>query len=97
MALWAFCGPAECFSLLGADDIILNLGLDYLRIVLCLPPFFMLNYTFTAFVRNDGAPKVAMAATLVSGLFNIVFDYILIFPARLGITGAALATAISPW
>ncbi len=44
-----------------------------------------------------GPQKFAMAATLVSGLFNIVFDYILIFPARLGITGAALATAISPW
>ena len=88
--------PGGMLRLLGADDIILNLGLDYLRIVLCFTPFFMLNYTFTAFVRNDGAPKVAMAATLVSGLFNIVFDYILIFPARLGITGAALATAISP-
>ena len=68
--------PGGMLRLLGADDVILNLGLDYLRIVLCFTPFFMLNYTFTAFVRNDGAPKVAMAATLVSGLFNIVFDYI---------------------
>lgn len=57
---------------------------------------FILNYTATAFVRNDGAPNVAMAATLGSGIFNIVFDYIFIFPLGLGMAGAAWATAVSP-
>ena len=33
---------------------------------------------------------------LFSSLFNIVFDYILMFPLGLGMEGAALATAISP-
>ena len=88
--------PGQILRLLGADQVILNQGLDYIRIILCFTPFFMLNYTFTAFVRNDGAPKLAMAATLSSGLFNILFDYILMFPLGLGMTGAALATAISP-
>ena len=37
-----------------------------------------------------------MAATLLSSLFNIVFDYILMFPMNLGMEGAALATALSP-
>ena len=88
--------PGQILRLLGADQVILNQGLDYIRIILCFTPFFMLNYTFTAFVRNDGAPKLAMAATLSSGLFNILFDYLLMFPLGLGMTGAALATAISP-
>lgn len=88
--------PGQILRLMGADQVILKQGLDYIRIVLCFTPFFMLNYTFTAFVRNDGAPKLAMAATLSSGLFNILFDYILMFPLGLGMTGAALATAISP-
>ena len=56
----------------------------------------MLNFTCTAFVRNDGAPRIAMAATLLSGLFNILFDYLLMFPLGLGMTGAALATGFSP-
>ena len=56
----------------------------------------MLNYTFTAFVRNDNAPKLAMAATLTSGIFNIAFDYIFMFPMKMGMVGAALATGISP-
>ena len=56
----------------------------------------MLNYTFTAFVRNDNAPNIAMAATLCSGFFNIIFDYVFMFPMNMGMVGAALATGISP-
>ena len=59
-------------------------------------PFFMWNYICNAFVRNDGNPSVAMSATLFSSLFNIVFDYILMFPLGLSMEGAALATAFSP-
>ena len=82
--------------LLGADATILAVGRSYLRIALCCAPFFMLNYTCTAFVRNDGAPTIAMAATLTSGLFNILFDYIFMFPMGMGMVGAALATGLSP-
>lgn len=82
--------------ILGADATILAIGRSYMRIALCCAPFFMLNYTCTAFVRNDGAPTVAMAATLTSGLFNILFDYIFMFPMRMGMVGAALATGLSP-
>lgn len=93
--LGVFC-PDKVLKLMGADEQILAVGLSYIRIVLCFSPFFMLNYTFTAFVRNDNAPRRAMAATLISGIFNIIFDYILMFPMNLGMTGAALATGISP-
>ena len=88
--------PGEILSLLGADPEILRVGRSYIQVVLCFAPLFMLNYTFTAFTRNDGAPKIAMAATLISGIFNIVFDYILMFPLKMGMTGAALATGLSP-
>ena len=88
--------PDSIFKAMGADSTILKLGLPYIRIVLCSTPFFMLNYTFTAFTRNDGSPNIAMAATLLSGIFNIAFDYIFMFPMKMGMTGAALATGISP-
>ena len=39
---------------------------------------------------------IAMMATLFSSLFNIVFDYILMFPFGMDMPGAALATALSP-
>lgn len=95
VAAGIFC-PDTVLRLLGADAEILDVGLAYVRIILCFTPFFMLNYTATAFVRNDGSPDIAMAATLGSGIFNIVFDYIFMFPLGMGLTGAALATAVSP-
>lgn len=88
--------PDTVLRWMGADDAIVAIGTSYIQIALCYAPFFMLNYTFTAFVRNDNAPNIAMTATLVSGMFNIVFDYIFMFPMGLGMVGAALATGISP-
>lgn len=88
--------PGQLLALLGADGEIMAIGLPYIRIVLCFTPFFMLNYTFTSFARNDNGPKLAMLATLLSGIFNIVFDYIFMFPMQMGMVGAALATAFSP-
>lgn len=90
------CIPDKLMILLGGDEGIVKLGTPYTRIFMLFTPFFMLNYIFNAFVRNDGAPSLAMAATLSSSLFNIVMDYVLMFPLKLGMTGAALATAFSP-
>ena len=88
--------PNIVMKFMGADEEIMGVGTPYLRIALIFAPFFMMNYAFTAFVRNDKAPKLAMAATLLSSLFNIVFDYIFMFPLGMGMVGAALATGISP-
>ncbi|MDE6362656.1 MAG: polysaccharide biosynthesis C-terminal domain-containing protein [Lachnospiraceae bacterium] len=88
--------PEKLVALLGGDDRIVAVGKDYTAIFMMFAPFFMWNHICNAFVRNDGAPSVAMAATLCSSLFNVVFDYVLMFPLRLGMRGAALATALSP-
>ena len=90
-----FC-PGTLLRLMGGDAGIVALGIPYARIFLLFTPFFMCNYIVSAFVRNDGAPSLAMVATLSGSLFNVVFDYIFIFPMGLGLPGAALATAISP-
>lgn len=95
MLAGAFC-PGTLLQLMGGDADIVALGLNYTRIFLLFTPFFMCNYIISAFVRNDGDPSLAMVATLSGSLFNVVFDYIFIFPMGLGLPGAALATAISP-
>ena len=56
----------------------------------------MSNYAFTAFARNDSAPAIAMLGSIAGSMFNIVFDYVFMFPAGPGLTGAALATAFCP-
>lgn len=88
--------PDTLLRLLGADEEILQVGISYTRTFMAFAPFFLWNYIWNAFVRNDGAPSLAMAATLSSSLFNIVMDYVFMFPMGLGMVGAALATAVSP-
>ena len=96
---WMLAGvfaPGALLRLMGGDAGIVALGIPYARIFLLFTPFFMCNYIVSAFVRNDGAPSLAMVATLSGSLFNVVFDYIFMFPMGLGLAGAALATAVSP-
>ena len=88
--------PDGLLRLMGGDADIVALGMNYARIFLMFTPFFMCTYVVASFVRNDGDPSLAMVATLSGSLFNVVFDYIFIFPMGLGLPGAALATAISP-
>lgn len=88
--------PEGVLQIMGADRQIMELGVDYVRIFLLFTPFFMINYVFTAFVRNDNDPTLAMIATVASSLFNVVFDYVFMFPMHMGLAGAALATAVSP-
>lgn len=90
-----FC-PQVLLRLMGGDAQIVALGIGYTRIFLLFTPFFMCNYIVAAFVRNDGDPSLAMIATLSGSLFNVVFDYVFMFPMGLDLPGAALATAASP-
>ena len=55
----------------------------------------MLNDTFNCFIRNDGNPKLSMAAMLTGSFSNIILDYVFIFPLDMGIFGAILATGLS--
>ena len=88
--------PGKILIILGADEVIVRVGTPYTRIFLLFTPFFMLNYVFSAFVRNDENPTLAMIATFSSSIFNIIMDYVLMFPLGMGMAGAALATAFSP-
>lgn len=88
--------PGKLIAFLGGDARIVAVGTSYTRIFLLFAPFFMGNHICNAFVRNDGSPSLAMQATLFSSLFNIVMDYVLMFPFGMGMAGAALATAFSP-
>ena len=88
---------AEGFAqILGADEKIFDLAVTYLRTLMSFSWAFMLNAMLTCFVRNDEKPNLSMAAMIIGSLSNILFDYLLIFPAGLGMFGAALATGVSP-
>lgn len=96
-----FTGVGIFFSgwtarLLGADAAVFAMTRTYLRTILSFSLFFIMNNIVLAFVRNDGSPRLAMAAMVTGSLSNIVLDYIFIFPFGWGLFGAAFATAIAP-
>ena len=57
-------------------------------------PFYMFGQAMNPIIRADGSPRFAMAFTLAGAALNIVLDPILIFPLRMGMMGAAVATVL---
>ncbi|MGG7144478.1 MATE family efflux transporter [Clostridium nigeriense] len=86
----------DIVNLLGADEIVAPLAGEYLKTLLSFSCIFILNNIITAFVRNDNEPNLAMIAMILGSLSNIVLDYVFIFPFKLGMFGAALATGTTP-
>ena len=82
--------------LLGANAETISYTAPYLRTIVCFAPLFVFNSLYLAFLRNDGAPRLAMLGMVVGSLTNVVLDYVFIFPLGLGMFGAALATGIAP-
>lgn len=82
--------------LVGANAEVYDMTRTYLQVILLFSPMFMINNLLGAMIRNDGNTSLTMTAMLSGCLFNIVFDYIFVFPMGLGLFGAVLATAVAP-
>lgn len=82
--------------ILGADQVTFQMTSVYLKTILCFSPAFILNNVMIAFVRNDGNPKLSMAAMLTGSISNIILDYVFIFPLDMGMFGVAFATGLAP-
>ena len=93
--LGLFCSGA-IIQLLGADDVVFEMSKTYLQVILLFAPMFILNNVLLCFVRNDGAPQLAMLAMLGGSVSNIILDYVFIFPLGMGMFGAVLATGLAP-
>ena len=57
-------------------------------------PLYMFGQAMNPIIRSDGSPKFAMFATLAGAVTNIILDPIFIYPMKMGMTGAAVATVI---
>ena len=55
-------------------------------------PFYMFGQAMNPIIRSDGSPRFAMASTVAGAVTNIILDPIFIFPLRMGMKGAAIAT-----
>lgn len=89
-------GSRTLSAALGADAVTLPLTQAYMATILSFAPFFILNNTVLAFVRNDNNPRLAMTAMLAGSFSNVILDYIFLFPFKMGMFGAAFATSLAP-
>ena len=57
-------------------------------------PFYMFGQAMNPIIRSDGSPRFAMAATVSGAIVNVILDPLFIYPLRMGMAGAAIATVI---
>ncbi len=88
--------PKQLTCLLGGSDpIYFDFCVDY---IFMYSLFFIpsgLSMALQNFCRNDGDPILVSGAVIISTVINIFGDWLLIFPLKMSMTGAALATGIS--
>ena len=90
-----FVGPL--MLLLGATDTILPHAVSYGQYILFAAPVMVLSFTLNNILRAEGKATFSMIGIGLGGLLNMALDPIFIFDfgLGLGVSGAAIATAIS--
>jgi len=94
------------FSLVGAafaEDIAAALGAtgglrlpatEYMRYYMVFTIPVLLAMALSTFIRHDGSPRLSMRSMMWGAITNILLDYVFVFPLKLGLKGAAIATGL---
>lgn len=80
--------------LLGATPALYSYCYDYLLILTLSAPLSVFQLLFQTFFVTAGKPQIGLAMTVTGGLFNMILDYLFIAVFKMGVSGAALATAV---
>ena len=79
----------------GAIESVMPYAITYTRIYIVFSIFNVFNVTMNNIVSSEGAAKTAMCALMAGAVLNVALDPVFIYTLDLGVTGAAIATAIS--
>ena len=96
VALWIVFSlfREQIFTLFGANAEVMPKTIEYGKWIIWFLPVFIFTPFMGAFLRNDGAPGLVMAAVVIGGGLNVFGDWFLVFPMKMGMTGAAVASVI---
>ena len=82
-------------NLLGADEKMLADCVTYGRTLLIFLVPFCLQNAFQSFLIVAEKPTFGLIISIISGVTNMILDFLLIYVLKMGVFGAALATGIS--
>ena len=85
----------ELMRILGASETILPYAREYARYILLAAPIMASSFVLNNILRSEGHAKFAMVGITTGGILNVLLDPLFIFTFRMGIAGAAVATALS--
>ncbi len=96
MSLLGIFGSGKLMGLMGTSEAVYKLGSEYLTIVMGVSLFTFIYFSSTGIIRGMGDTRTPMFLMGFSNVFNVVFNYFLIFGIgvfpKLGVVGAAIAT-----
>lgn len=81
--------------LLGATATTAESCSEYLKYILIASPFILGSFVLNNQLRYQGSAVYSMLGIISGSILNIIIDPIFIFTFKLGVKGAAIATAIS--
>lgn len=95
----AFFRPDMIMEIMTPDSEVIELGIDYLRVVAVSCLFMNFTQAYSTALRSTEQTKLPMYGSLIGVGLNIILNWIFIFgkfgaPA-MGVAGAALATSLS--
>ncbi len=98
MAVMGFLFASEILVFAGATEDYLDYAVSYFRILMVSIFFQAINLTINAAQRGAGKTKISMRTNVTGNIVNVIFNYLLIngiaFFPKLGVQGAAIATAL---
>lgn len=83
-------------QLLGSrQEQVLLYSKQYARYILIAAPFMCMSFVMNNVLRAEGKAVLSMIGLIIGAVINVVLDPLLIFVAKLGVEGAAIATCVS--
>jgi len=95
VGLLGFFISDDLLILMGTEEAYLEKATLYLKIYFIGVPFLMIYNYSAQLLRAQGDSLSPFLALMISGLFNVGFDCLFVFPLHMGVAGVALATIIA--
>lgn len=95
LSVLGFIFAAPLARLLGSTETILPYAVDYLKYIMLGATFQMASFVLNNQLRFQGNAVYGVVGMAIGAVLNVALDPIFIFVLNMGVSGAALATAIS--